>query len=77
MLFNDFGLLAELLRAVTEKGYHKPTPIQIQAIPLILEGSDLLAGSQTGTGKTAGFTLPLLQNLIKKARKEVFILFVP
>ena len=70
MLFNDFGLLAELLRAVTEKGYHKPTPIQIQAIPLILEGSDLLAGSQTGTGKTAGFTLPLLQNLIKKSKER-------
>ena len=70
MSFQNFGLLAELVRAVTEKGYREPTPIQIQSIPLILEGSDLLAGSQTGTGKTAGFTLPLLQNLIKKNMKR-------
>lgn len=65
MSFKNFGLLTELLRAVAEKGYNEATPIQHQAIPLILEGGDLLAGSQTGTGKTAGFTLPLLQNLIK------------
>lgn len=70
MSFKNFGLLAELLRAVTEKGYSDPTPIQSQAIPIILEGSDLLAGSQTGTGKTAGFTLPLLQNLIKKSGEK-------
>lgn len=66
MSFKNFGLLAELIRAIEEQGYTAPTPIQSQAIPLILEGSDLLAGSQTGTGKTAGFTLPLLQNLMKK-----------
>ncbi len=66
MSFKDFGLLTELLRAVADKGYNDATPIQQQAIPLILKGGDLLAGSQTGTGKTAGFTLPLLQNLIKK-----------
>lgn len=69
MSFNNFGLLAELLRAIADKGYSEPTPIQSQAIPLILEGGDLLAGSQTGTGKTAGFTLPLLQNLMKKGRE--------
>ena len=63
MLFNQLGLSAELLRAVDEKGYKKATPIQQQAIPLILEGHDVLAGAQTGTGKTAGFTLPLLQRL--------------
>jgi ATP-dependent RNA helicase RhlE len=63
MLFNQLGLSAELLRAVDEKGYETATPIQQQAIPLILEGRDLLAGAQTGTGKTAGFTLPLLQKL--------------
>lgn len=67
MSFTNFGLLPELLRAITEKGYSEPTPIQSQAIPIILEGNDLLAGSQTGTGKTAGFTLPLLQNLIKRS----------
>ncbi|NND46596.1 MAG: DEAD/DEAH box helicase [Woeseiaceae bacterium] len=63
MLFNQLGLSAELLRAVDEKGYKEATPIQQQAIPHILEGHDILAGAQTGTGKTAGFTLPLLQRL--------------
>jgi len=63
MLFNQLGLSAELLRAVDEKGYQVVTPIQQQSIPLILEGKDVLAGAQTGTGKTAGFTLPLLQHL--------------
>ncbi len=65
MLFNKLGLSAELLRAIEEQGYNKATPIQQQAIPLILEGRDVLAGAQTGTGKTAGFTLPLLQRLQK------------
>jgi len=63
MLFNELGLKAELLRAVEEKGYREATPIQQKTIPLVLEGRDLLAGAQTGTGKTAGFTLPLLQRL--------------
>ena len=63
MLFNELGLSAELLRAVDEQGYQQATPIQQQAIPLILDGRDVLAGAQTGTGKTAGFTLPLLQRL--------------
>ena len=63
MLFNELGLSAELLRAVKEQGYDTPTPIQREAIPHILEGHDILAGAQTGTGKTAGFTLPMLQLL--------------
>ncbi len=63
MLFNQLGLSAELLRAIDEQGYKTATPIQRQAIPLILEGRDVLAGAQTGTGKTAGFTLPMLQRL--------------
>ncbi|MBT8102297.1 MAG: DEAD/DEAH box helicase [Gammaproteobacteria bacterium] len=63
MLFNQLGLSAELLRAVDKKGYSEATPIQQQAIPHILDGHDILAGAQTGTGKTAGFTLPLLQRL--------------
>ena len=63
MSFDNLGLSAELLRAVAEQGYSKPTPVQRQAIPVILEGRDILAGAQTGTGKTAGFTLPLLQRL--------------
>jgi ATP-dependent RNA helicase RhlE len=63
MSFDKLGLLAELLRAIDEQGYREATPIQQQAIPLILAGQDILAGAQTGTGKTAGFTLPLLQRL--------------
>jgi len=63
MSFDNLGLSAELLRALSDKGYTEPTPIQIQAIPVILAGRDILAGAQTGTGKTAGFTLPLLQRL--------------
>ncbi len=63
MSFNSLGLSPELLRAITESGYTEPTPVQSQAIPAILDGRDVLAGAQTGTGKTAGFTLPLLQRL--------------
>ena len=63
MTFNDLGLSEALVKAVTEKGYTKPSPIQEKAIPHILKGKDLLASAQTGTGKTAGFTLPVLQNL--------------
>ncbi|MBA3603948.1 MAG: DEAD/DEAH box helicase [Parachlamydiaceae bacterium] len=65
MSFKNFGLIPELLRAIEEMGYAEPTPIQSQAIPLILQGGDLLAGAQTGTGKTAGFGLPMLHNLAK------------
>jgi ATP-dependent RNA helicase RhlE len=67
MSFKQLGLLAELLRAVEEQGYREATPVQQQAIPPILEGRDVLAGAQTGTGKTAGFTLPLLQRLVASA----------
>ena len=63
MSFSELGLTAELLRAVSEQGYSVPTPVQRQAIPAILDGQDVLAGAQTGTGKTAGFTLPLLHRL--------------
>jgi ATP-dependent RNA helicase RhlE len=65
--FSDLGLSAELTRAVAERGYTRPTPVQAQAIPVILAGRDVLAGAQTGTGKTAGFTLPLLQRLAAPA----------
>jgi len=67
MSFDSLGLKAELLRAVAEQGYTEPTPIQKQAIPVVLAGRDLLGAAQTGTGKTAGFTLPLLQRLTDKA----------
>ena len=63
MSFDTLGLRAELLRALADSGYTMPTPVQAQAIPVILQGRDILAGAQTGTGKTAGFTLPLLQRL--------------
>jgi ATP-dependent RNA helicase RhlE len=63
MNFQDLGLAEPILRAVREQGYETPTPIQAQAIPAVLRGGDLLAGAQTGTGKTAGFTLPMLHRL--------------
>ncbi|MDD2368367.1 MAG: DEAD/DEAH box helicase, partial [Sulfuricurvum sp.] len=66
MTFTDLNLHASLLKAITDQGYTTPTPVQAQAIPFILEGRDMLAGAQTGTGKTAGFTLPLLQILTEK-----------
>ncbi|MBL3528054.1 MAG: ATP-dependent RNA helicase RhlE [gamma proteobacterium endosymbiont of Lamellibrachia anaximandri] len=68
MSFDTLGLSAELLRAVSESGYSEPTPIQRQAIPVILEGRDIMGGAQTGTGKTAGFTLPMLQLLNQHAQ---------
>ena len=69
MSFATFGLSDEIIRAVTEHGYTVPTPIQMQAIPAVLAGGDLLAGAQTGTGKTAGFTLPILHRLSDKSVK--------
>jgi len=63
MLFSELGLAADLLRALDEAGYTEPTPVQQQSIPLVLEGRDLLAAAQTGTGKTAAFALPMLQRL--------------
>ena len=69
MSFSSLGLADEIVRAVSEHGYTTPTPIQAQAIPAVLAGGDLLAGAQTGTGKTAGFTLPLLQRLSGTAQR--------
>jgi ATP-dependent RNA helicase RhlE len=66
MKFADLGLADEIVQAVTEHGYTTPTPIQIQAIPAVLSGGDLMAGAQTGTGKTAGFVLPILQRLSRE-----------
>ncbi|HYE36142.1 DEAD/DEAH box helicase [Methylocaldum sp.] len=68
MAFTSLGLSEDILRAVAEQGYASPTPIQAQAIPAVLGGRDLLAAAQTGTGKTAAFTLPLLQRLIEGTR---------
>ena len=70
MLFNELALSAPILRAVQEEGYTTPTPIQIQSIPAVLKGGDLMAAAQTGTGKTAGFTLPILQRLMDSKASE-------
>jgi len=78
--FADLGLAQPLMRAIEDAGYTKPTPVQAQAIPQVLKGGDLLAGAQTGTGKTAGFTLPILQLLsdkpvtLKPGRPRVLVL---
>ncbi len=63
--FADMGLSSDILKAVAEQGYDKPSPIQAQAIPAVLKGNDVMAAAQTGTGKTAGFTLPILHKLSK------------
>lgn len=69
MSFKNLGLQEEIIQAIEKKGYTEATPIQIKAIPLIIEGHDILASAQTGTGKTAGFTLPLL-HVLMKTRKQ-------
>ena len=63
MTFKDLGLIDPILKALTDKGYTHPTPIQQQAIPILLKGKDLLGSAQTGTGKTAAFTIPILQQI--------------
>jgi ATP-dependent RNA helicase RhlE len=70
MQFTELGLAEPLLRAVQEQGYDTPTPIQAQAIPAVLSGVDVLGGAQTGTGKTAGFTLPMLHRLAAQPAKK-------
>ena len=71
ILFTDLGLAEPILRAISDAGYSSPTPIQAQAIPQVLTGGDLLAGAQTGTGKTAGFTLPILHILSQKPAENL------
>jgi ATP-dependent RNA helicase RhlE len=69
--FSDFGLDARILRALTDQGYTKPTPIQAQAIPVVISGRDVMGAAQTGTGKTAGFSLPIIQNLLPLANTSM------
>ena len=71
MSFKSLGLTDAILKAVEKKGYDTPSPIQEKAIPLVLQGKDVLASAQTGTGKTAGFTLPMLQILSKEIRTKL------
>ncbi|MDX8393837.1 MAG: DEAD/DEAH box helicase [Mariprofundales bacterium] len=68
MSFADLGLSEQLLKAVADQGYKTPSPIQLQAIPLVLQGKDVMAAAQTGTGKTAAFTLPILEKLAQSPR---------
>jgi len=81
MPFQSLGLMPELVRALSDKGYTEPTAIQSQAIPAILNGEDVLGGAQTGTGKTAAFTLPILQRLAEhpnpKAKGPRVLILVP
>ena len=70
MSFSDLGLSDELLQAVTDAGYSTPTPIQEQAIPVVLMGRDILGCAQTGTGKTASFTLPMIDILAQGRAKS-------
>ncbi len=78
MSFTNLGLSEPLLKAIKDQGYDTPTPIQLQAIPTVIEGKDVLAAAQTGTGKTAGFTLPLLERLSqthpKMQKKQIRVL---
>ncbi len=69
--FEDFGLSPEILKALDDLGYVSPTPIQVQAIPLVLEGKDVMGAAQTGTGKTAGYSLPMLQSLMFSANTSM------
>ena len=66
MTFKELGLIDPILKALADKGYTHPTPIQRQAIPILLKGKDLLGSAQTGTGKTAAFTIPILQQIYDK-----------
>jgi len=70
MSFTNLGLSKPILKAIEDQGYTTPSPIQAQAIPLVLEGKDVLAGAQTGTGKTAGFTLPILELMTHRSNKK-------
>ena len=81
MTFKELGLIPDILRTLEEQGYEKPTPIQQQSIPILLRGRDLLGCAQTGTGKTAAFAIPILQNLSKphhepKGRRRIKALIV-
>jgi len=69
--FQDFGLAPEILRALSDQGYEHPTPIQAEAIPIVLQGKDVMGAAQTGTGKTAGFSLPIIQLLLAHANTSM------
>ena len=68
MSFSSLGLIDQISRTLADLGYSTPTPVQTEAIPAVLAGRDVMAAAQTGTGKTAGFALPLLQRLVMKGQ---------
>jgi superfamily II DNA/RNA helicase len=70
--FSDFSLAEPIQRAVAQMGYQTPTPVQAAAIPVVMSGRDVMAAAQTGTGKTAGFALPILQRLLPLAEFQPF-----
>ena len=70
MTFNEMGIISPILQALQDEGYTQPTPIQEQAIPIILEQRDILGCAQTGTGKTAAFAIPILQLLYQQKQEE-------
>ncbi|MEO6905710.1 MAG: DEAD/DEAH box helicase, partial [Ginsengibacter sp.] len=72
MLFKELHLIAPILKALETEGYTEPTPIQEQSIPHILRGKDLLGCAQTGTGKTAAFAIPILQNLMLQQKEDAY-----
>ena len=79
MNFSEFGFDPTLMEGIEAMGFEKPTPIQEQAIPAILQGNDIIGAAQTGTGKTAAFLLPVIQNIIasKEANKTRTLVIVP
>ena len=70
MTFSDLGIISPILKAIEQQGYTEPTPIQAQSIPILLEGHDLLGSAQTGTGKTAAFTIPIIQRIFLQRSKK-------
>ena len=70
MTFSDLGIISPILKAIEQQGYTEPTPIQAQSIPILLEGHDLLGSAQTGTGKTAAFTIPIIQRIFLQRTKK-------
>ena len=70
MTFSELGIISPILKAIEQQGYSEPTPIQAQSIPILLEGYDLLGSAQTGTGKTAAFTIQIIQRLFLQRSKK-------
>src|SRR5690606_5204724 len=77
LLFSDLGVSAEILRAVEDMGYTQPSPIQAQSIPLLLEGKDVIGQAQTGTGKTASFSIPIIDQVDPQLKNTQALILCP